>query len=512
MPTTTTKFGTLTPHDLPTPPEVAIRIVHACADPAVSGRQLQHIVSQDPALSAELLRVANAPYFGLRNPATKLEHALLVLGQRQLRNIALLFLAREAMRTDRVPELDGVGFWEDALRRAVSARLLAEEVGADPDVAFTVGMLQDIGLLGMFVVFPDLARHWRQMRIADPEARRGMEKELFGATHDQVAQLLAESWGLPDDVAQPVIRHHQVYLDDLDPATRNLCNVATCADWMAAVYTAQDRRLALAHCRQHMSERYALDQARTDELLSRVPEAITDAAQALDIPIDPQVPFGELLAYANRWLIEIHQREATSTARLEAALEERERLAEALQYAYDRMAQLAYFDPLTSLVNRRRFEDLFCGEIARHTRSGHELSLIVLDIDGFKTLNDTYGHPFGDTVLQAVAEVVKRTLRISDVAARLGGDEISLLLPETDAEGGRIAAERLRVAMETLRFAEHVAHVRVTTSIGGSTWVGSLGDGMVMEEAMTQILGQADQAMYRSKESGRNQVSWVGLN
>jgi len=95
----TAMLNNLTPHDLPSPPEVAIRIVRVAADPDISARDLQKIVSGDAALMAELLRIANSPFFGYRQTVTRVEQALVVLGQKMLRNIALLFIARETLRS-----------------------------------------------------------------------------------------------------------------------------------------------------------------------------------------------------------------------------------------------------------------------------------------------------------------------------------------------------------------------------------------------------------------------------
>lgn len=140
-----TKLGRITPADLPTPPEVALRVMHACADPNMSSRQLAAIISSDTALVAELLRMANSPFFGIGREIATPSQALVVLGTRALRNFVLGFSARESFRVYKLPDFDALSYWETALRRAVGARLLAETLGADADHAFTIGILQDFG-------------------------------------------------------------------------------------------------------------------------------------------------------------------------------------------------------------------------------------------------------------------------------------------------------------------------------------------------------------------------------
>ena len=121
-------------------------------------------------------------------------------------------------------------------------------------------------------------------------------------------------------------------------------------------------------------------------------------------------------------------------------------LARALTGLYTRVAEQAQTDPLTGLWNRRRMAEIL-REVERAVRFGHPLSLLILDVDDFKEINDTEGHLQGDAVLRKIAEVVREHTRSIDVAARYGGDEIALILPETDVEGAARLAERLRTGV-----------------------------------------------------------------
>jgi len=507
----TALLNNFTPQDLPTPPEVAIRIVRAVAEPDISARELQKIVSGDTALTAELLRIANSPFFGARQSVTRIEQALVILGQRMVRNIALLFIARETLRSSPMTQVDAQTCWTNSLRRAISARLLAGVIGADPEDAFTVGMLHDMGLLALFVAYPEVAPTCHEIALCNPDQRRRRERELFSFSHEEVSKFLTESWGLPDEIVLPLTHHHNAFLDDLNPSIKKSCLLLVCAEWMGTVFSAADKRLALVHTRYLLSEYFGLDRMAVDELLDQVPAAVMEAAAALGVSIEPQLAFEDVIHNANRRLIEQQQGREQWVEKLETALAQREQLAEELQQAYGRLAQQAYYDPLTSLVNRRRFDEIFVGEVARHGRSANLLSLMILDLDGFKTINDHHGHLVGDTVLQSVAQTVRKTLRNSDVAARLGGDEMCLLLPETDVSGGGIAAERVRSAIEVLHFEKKT--VQVTSSIGGTTWQGhEVVRGSEIEQVRGDLLSKADAALYTAKNNGRNQVHWDAPN
>ncbi len=168
------------------------------------------------------------------------------------------------------------------------------------------------------------------------------------------------------------------------------------------------------------------------------------------------------------------------------------------------LEQLSRTDGLTGLVNRRHFDERLETEWARAMRYRAPLSCLLLDIDHFKRVNDTWGHQFGDTVLREVAGVARRTLRDVDVLARYGGEELIFLLPETTPEEAWRAAERLRMGVEAMRLVcrtvEPPETVRCTASIGVAT-----APGLELETA-AELVQLADQCLYEAKEGGRNQV------
>jgi len=155
-------------------------------------------------------------------------------------------------------------------------------------------------------------------------------------------------------------------------------------------------------------------------------------------------------------------------------------------------------DPLTGLLNRRYFNEQIQKEAARSRRHGLRFSVLMLDIDHFKRINDTYGHPVGDLAIKAVASVCNKALRPQDILARYGGEEFVIALPHTDAEGAGAVAERIRQAVEQIEIAAEPGPVRFTVSIGVSTYRRDL--------PFEQIVGRADQALYQAKQTGRNRV------
>lgn len=173
---------------------------------------------------------------------------------------------------------------------------------------------------------------------------------------------------------------------------------------------------------------------------------------------------------------------------------ERKRLEEELK-------RRATTDSLSGLANRAHFMDRGEQELQRTRRYGHLLSLMMLDIDFFKQINDSFGHPAGDQVIRSIAEITRTCLRESDLIARMGGEEFAILLPETGLNATLEAAERLRLAIERHVVTTPEGHrIRFTTSIGVAYWTDA-------DANIGDLLKRADKALYNAKHSGRNQVS-----
>jgi diguanylate cyclase (GGDEF)-like protein len=164
------------------------------------------------------------------------------------------------------------------------------------------------------------------------------------------------------------------------------------------------------------------------------------------------------------------------------------------------LAELARTDPLTGALNRRAMEEAALRETARSIRHGHPLCMIVADVDHFKNLNDTYGHAAGDCALQALVRQAKTMMRGNDLLARTGGEEFTILLPDTAASSGVVTAERLRQAIEALEVPFENRPIRFTISAGVAQFDPSQGD-------WENMMRRADSAMYDAKEHGRNAVS-----
>ncbi len=200
--------------------------------------------------------------------------------------------------------------------------------------------------------------------------------------------------------------------------------------------------------------------------------------------------------------LQASSRDVTERKDYERQLEETRRKLqvnqESLLEANARLAALASHDALTGLKNRRAFEERMVEELARIRRTGQPVTLLLLDIDHFKSFNDSFGHPRGDVVLRDVARLLSRAIRDTDIAARYGGEEFAIVLPNTGIEGAYEMGERLRRTIEEAPWAERA----ITISVGAATAEHHGAD-------LAELLEQADRALYRSKQGGRNRVTFA---
>ncbi len=235
---------------------------------------------------------------------------------------------------------------------------------------------------------------------------------------------------------------------------------------------------------------------------------VEDLARGLAVGADDYIakPFDnlELLARVKSLLRirSLQKRLYLQNLELEAKNQQLEALTRQLDAANQELMLLSVTDGLTRAYNHRHFQERLKGEYARARRHGEPFTCVMIDLDHFKRINDTYGHPVGDRVLVRLVEILKEGVRSEDLVARYGGEEFVLLLPKTDSAQARVIADRLRerIAREEIPVTDS-KRLAVTVSMG----VADFCPGAV-ERDPDALLRAADEALYRAKANGRNRV------
>lgn len=316
------RLAELRPQDLPRPPEAALRILAACADPDSDLGVIGAIVASDPGLTAELLRIVNSAYFGFDREIASIELAVSLLGLDALRTRVLCIAVRAAAAQADPRNLVLAEFMEDSVRRAVAARELASHCAVDADEAFAAGLLQDFGLLVLFHLHPAVpAARWTEMRVSAPAERLALELRLFGTSHDRVIADLAAAWSLPQALADGILAHHG------DLAGSGLAGALGAADSVCALFTSTNPAASLGATEAALDSSCGLAGDNCRAFLAALPERVRDAAASLGIPVTAMPTLDDLTREVNMRLADENLSFQELTWELRRTIRERDELA-----------------------------------------------------------------------------------------------------------------------------------------------------------------------------------------
>ena len=314
-------LDSIKPTDLPAPPQAALQIIRACAREDVTSNEISDIAETNPALTAELLRVANSPLYGISREVTSINNAVSVLGLRALRNLVLCISIHDAIDKEAIPGFDAETFWEDSLRRALIAREIAGLCKVDKDECFTAGLLQDFGLLILFFLHPEQSKQWKILRPLDPDARKEKEQDIFSVTHDEIGQKLVEFWELPETLGLSIGLHHG------DGKEKSIATILKFSDWINSVFITNDPSNALMTALKVTTEENIINEDEVRNICGMLPELVNEAAKSLGIKVEKQVDFEQVMRDANVRLADENTSYQELTWKLEKTLRERDALA-----------------------------------------------------------------------------------------------------------------------------------------------------------------------------------------
>lgn len=467
----------------------ATRIVEAAIREDCSIAELGKLAQSDPGFAMRVLSLVNSAAFGLSRQVGDVRQAVGLLGARGLRNLALSLVI-----SDMVPTGEGGRILlANCLRRALAAQGISEALGERrTDGYFTAGLFLESGLLAR-------ARHHADgaADIAKSPAAHRVVREMAAGEdpHPIVGARLANEFHLPRDIASAIAHHH----DDAMPEGA-IPGAAWVAEHIAAVFEGGNVASILKEAVAAGAE-LGVTEAQVDALIRALPQKVVDVAKAFERDVGEQPDLETLAVEVNRSLVELNGQYAEVVQTLERVIAEKDDLERQLRAANVQLAHKAMTDALTGLPNKYALTDALSRDLARADRGGEHVSLIVVDIDHFKRVNDTWGHATGDEVLRGVGGVIRESVRASDVPARYGGEEFVVVLPNTDLEGAAVVAERIRERLEMHRMPGPAGTLQVTASLGVAAV-----QGPDCRESERVLFERADAALYEAKRSGRNRV------
>lgn len=508
---------------LPSMPGAVLRLLQVFSDPEVSVDDVVDVLRTDPALASRILKAANSSMLGANRPTTELKRAAMMLGKKTVTTLALSFSLADRSLTDDAHSKLFNQYWIQSFVTGITSSVLAKRyrcVGNDE--AFVVGLLSRVGRLGALTFAgEEYAAAVNQSEISGREVDR-VELQKLKASCEQLTQTYLEAWKLPEqfrgqivamtasadeDRAGVVDRRH--ITADLQPG--ELFRIASA---VGNLYVGENAGIALAMLHELLEKLGDDTEHRLDDLMAEVLEEFSRYADMLNMPAESIGSAASLREQATSQLIEItiradspqssdeHQSiEAAAKGDAESADDDgpTEQMHSEMDWLRRRVEDLAKqltIDPMTKVFNRQYFDRHLESVIVRCRASELPASVLFVDVNKFKTINDTFGHQVGDSVICSVADALAQNVREDDIVARYGGDEFVVLCQTTQLSGLDAQAARLDGCLQGLSVSHDGKDLSISLAIGGATGVPG-----TESDFDRRLLHEADLAMYAAKQA-----------
>ncbi len=499
--------------DLPTLPIVASQMLTLLANEKTTFNDIADLISIDLALSAKVLKVVNSAFYSFPNPISSISHAISILGTNAVRNLVLSFSFFSLDgRGHRETEFDFEEFWIRSLTRAVAAKFIQSQLQQpESDNSFVCGLLQNLGKLIFACTLSN--KYEKVLEVLKDEKNveedNTIELDKLGVDHSFVSYKITEQWGFPNSLVQPLKYHHTPTSDAIPEAENEIRqNIRSCylSELLVNILHSNAPERHHKQFRADAKQLLGLNVLTVNNILKNVHTLVDQTAESFGFHNVTTLSVEKILQEANLKLSLLNISYEEMNRRLIESKTELEKLTRELERKNKILENLAFIDGLTEVNNHRFFQNVLDKEVDRVRSTNGMVSLVMIDIDHFKGLNDTYGHQTGDFVLKQLCVIINEYLRDQDLLARYGGEEFVLVLPNKDSSEAAETAELIREAIAAYRFIEKDKEYRITISLG----VAGI-DSLDEEFIKNDLIRLADEALYQAKNTGRNRVVVTGF-
>lgn len=465
---------------LPSIPAVAIKVIELANNPDTDMIQLCDCIAFDPALSAKLIKAANSPLYKSRRSADNLRQAVSMLGTHATTVITLSFSLAGSLMNQGSQEPTSIkieNYWRRCMLSALACRALGEKLGFKfPDDLFLAGLLQDLGILAFIAMMPEEYAPVFAAASTHDELLK-LERETLGSGHDEIGYALLKQWNLPDYINLACLASHSTPSPLQAELTLAAC--VAVSGHVADCLLMQGDTATTNTAVQATKTWLGLDEFALIEVIEIINFSLQAVEELFEVNIYHPNELDSIMSKAKE-LLAMHN-----------LIKMRE------------LEEKSQRDALTGTYNRGYFDAALEREFELSSKQGLPFTLAMIDLDHFKNINDTYGHPIGDDVLIAVVRAVSAQIRQDDIFARYGGEEFVVILPGTTLLSAAKLLVRLKDSISAISLDMGNARVvNVTASFG----VVANMDGNLRFDSKDDLLRSADQALYAAKRGGRNKI------
>jgi diguanylate cyclase (GGDEF)-like protein len=477
--------------NFPTPPAIALQIVALAGDPDIEVGKVAVTISRDPGLTAKVLRVANSPLYSKRRKSENLRQALVALGLNAATTLALSFSLVSAYKSGAGAGINYPRYWRRAILGASAARIFGALARVrSPEDIFLAALLQDIAVLGIDRVQPD----FYQVLPAEA-AHAGIvahEMSQLGADHAALGGWLLRQWKLPEALCATVEASHDPGAagESVGVAARCVALGAECVDLLLAHPTDLDLQPLSTHAQAWLG----IGGDELAQAMTTIVAEIPEIERLFDTSIlEPEVA-NAILDQAREILTIRNLQAIDQVTSLREVAEQLEARTTALEDKQRR-------DPLTGVFNRGFLDETLNREFGNAVEGCWPLSIVFADLDRFKLVNDTHGHPAGDSVLIETARLFLSAVRDCDYVARYGGEEFVIVLPGVAKDEAAVVGDRILMKLRNARHQVAGGSIRVTASLGVATL-----DAATRFNRVGELIEAADRCVYAAKRAGRDRL------
>lgn len=494
----------MTQHQLPSMPGTVVKLLQMFADADVCIDDIVDTIKTDPAMSGRILKAANSSAVSSGREISDLKRAAMMLGKKTVSTLALSFSLKDKSGDTKNPDLYQV-FWDQSIVAGATAAMLAKQSrGMNPDEAFLAGLLSRIGRLGALSAAGDEFAEHAAACEKNGYNLDDVYLEGLGMSCDEMTLEYLRMWMLPDEFIE-LIRSTQAYeypeTFEVDSPELDACSLLRIAVATGKYVAGENTGIALATIHDLMKPSIQGCPDQLNAYIEKVQAEVASYRQIMDAGNDTPDSPAELQARAMAHIAEVAMAPETEPP---AKTTERSGEVDWLKSRVRDLTNQLAVDPLTTVNNRAYFESNLAQHVAAARLIGGYVSVLFIDVNEFKPINDNYGHDVGDEVIRLVATTLKMQKRRDDILARYGGDEFVVLLNSIDGIGLPAQAKRVADSIANLKVEVRGDVLPISLAIGGAI---GIPDGS--HDFADRLVREADEAMYESKKHREGPVTRV---